>query len=857
MSKKTVIAGLSTIALVGGGSVVHADTVTDPANTPTITTGTESQSEAVTKEQVDTAKTNANTAQTDVNSAQAKANSTQAEQDKAQESVNTAQSNVDKAQEVVNQATPEAIEKARMAVTNAQTEVANAQTDVSNTSSNETTAQNKLDDQKQVVSDIKTEVVNAQKEVDTAKSDVAEKQAILDGTGASAIIEKAEQTQAKQDQDQQVVNTAEANLVKAQEADAIRQANINSDNVKIANATTDLTQKTNELSTATSNATTAQNNLASATNKYTTALNDYNAINTITLSSDYIKYLKQYYENGYNTPAYNEAVQKLKEMNQSLKDLNWYKANKNDSETLLDANNLTEAQLTNISFFAQDLINQIRKQFGTSETVESLGAIRFADAVTDGYVANDWSWLDVSTNGHDNAVINGVAKNNNLMYDATNEEQYYENMYSTANKVDQLTMGQVKNRIYDAIVGFMFNGYEYLHAQSIAGLMSNGKTDYLGVDLSTRTGVTGVHVEMVNADNIKPGSTFDTAPLINTKTAQAITDAYNKAKTGLTNATTANNTAKANLASATNAYNTAKATLVSLQNQLAKDMAVAVQTPSAKQSLDLAKDKLAQSTAENIKAQDAVKALQADIKVKTQALNDAKAVLVEKQANLDSENQKLASANVVLLEKQAELVKAQEAVKKAENNLTQATIKLAQATEYYQVLIHAPARLAEAKQALVEAQEKLTKAKETNQLSQKQLAELMAIRDEKKAIYEDLVARYNAQMEAERQADLEAKRQAIEAKGNIAIPVFDQSGKVIDYVVSGSKQSQPLMAKVSYNLNSNQTVEQKGYGSSLPHTGSKENISMFVMGTILFTLGLASRKFKKKSRKALNGKNRN
>lgn len=849
MSKKTVIAGLSTIALVGGGSAVHADTVIDPVNTPTstMTSGTESQSDAVTKEQVDTAKTNADSAQKEVDTAQKEADSTQAEQDKAQESVNTAQSNVYKAQELVDKATPEAIAEAKTAVKTAQTDVADAQTNVSNTSSNETIAQNKLNDQKQVVSDVKTDVANAQKEVDTAKSDVAEKQAILDGTGASAIIEKAEQTQAKQDQDQQVVNTAEANLVNAQKADSERQSKIDSDNVKIGQATTDLTQKTNELSTATSNATTAQNNLASATNKYTIALNDYNAINTITLSSDYVKYLKQYYDNGYNTPAYNEAVQKLKEMNQSLKDLNWYKANKNDSETLLDTNNLTEAQLTNISFFAQDLINQIRKQFGMPETVESLGAIHFADAVTDGYVANDWSWMDVSANGHDNAVINGVAKNNTLMYDATNEEQYYENMYSTANKVDQLTMGQVKNRIYDAIVGFMFNGYEYLHAQSIAGLMSNGKTDYIGVDLSTRTGVTGVHVEMINADNIKPGSIFDTAPLINTKTAQAITDTYNKAKANLTNATTANNTAKANLASATNAYNTAKATLVSLQNQLAKDMAVAVQTPSAKQALDLAKDKLAQSTAENIKAQDAVKALQADIKVKTQALNDAKAVLVEKQANLDSENQKLASANAVLLEKQAELAKAQEAVKKAENNLAQATVKLAQVTEYYQVLIHAPARLAEAKQALVEAQDKLTKAKEANQLSQTRLAELKAIRDEKKAIYEDLLARYNAQMEAKRQAELEAKRQKIEAQGHTATPIFDQSGKVIDYVISGLNQSQPVMTKVSYNLNSNQTVEHRGYGASLPHTGSKESINMFVMGAILLTLGLTGRKFKKQN----------
>ncbi|HEO7770419.1 TPA: SEC10/PgrA surface exclusion domain-containing protein [Streptococcus agalactiae] len=849
MNKKTIVAGLSTVALLSSGVVAHADTKgTTGTTADTTTTSTNTQSQTVTKEQVDTAKSNLDQAQSDVDTAQTQADNTQTAQNNAQTNANQAQANTNQAQAVADQATPKNIANAQTKVTNADNNVTTANKTVSDTTASQTQAGTNVSNQQSVVANHQQTVNSAQSDVNSAQSDVNSAQANLDGTGASAIIAKAEQTQAQQDADQKVVDTAQANLTKAQQADSQRQATIDADNAKITTATNDLATKTSDLSKATSKATTAQNNLTTATTNYTVAQNDYNGINTISLTSDYVKYLKQYYNSSYDSTAYNEAVQQLKAINDSVEALNNYKANNNDSTTLVDTNNLTDAQRKELTYFAQDLINQIRTQFGTPKTVATQGAIDFADKVTDRYVADDWSWNDVKTTGHDNKAVNSEAKAENLLYDTTNTGQYYENMYSTGGQSTQISMASAKSMIYSSILGFMFNGYEWAHAQSIAGLMSNGKTDYIGVDVSARTDVTGVHVEMINQNYIKSGSTFDTNPLVNPKTAQAITDTYNKAKSNLATATTANQTAQNNLTNATNAYNTAKTTLANDQAKLAKDTAVALQVPSAQKALDIAKDTLAKSTTENAKAQQAVKDLNADIQTKKQILANAKNVLAQKQAILDSAKANLATEQAKLSALQSDYAKAQQAVKNAQQALINAQKQLATAKENYQTLINAPEKLNEAKQALTDAQTKLVQAISDNKANQDKLEALKAIRDNKKVIYEDLLARYNTQLEAERQAKVETERQAIIAQGGIAVPIFDETGKIVGYVEGNNSAEQAVSTKVSYKPTdfTNTEKEEVSNMSVLPETGHNvTNLSLIIAGIVMFVMGMFGTKGKK------------
>ena len=47
--------------------------------------------------------------------------------------------------------------------------------------------------------------------------------------------------------------------------------------------------------------------------------------------------------------------------------------------------------------------------------------------------------------------------------------QYYENAYIWREKAGQMSVAEMKRRIYDSVAEFMFNGYEWLHATSISG----------------------------------------------------------------------------------------------------------------------------------------------------------------------------------------------------------------------------------------------------------------------------------------------------------------------------------------------------------------------------------------------------
>ena len=63
--------------------------------------------------------------------------------------------------------------------------------------------------------------------------------------------------------------------------------------------------------------------------------------------------------------------------------------------------------------------------------------------------------------------------------------QYYENGAGTTQGLYDVTKAQLKRTIYNAILDFMYNGYEYYHAQSIAGV-NWGKpndVDYFGLSI--------------------------------------------------------------------------------------------------------------------------------------------------------------------------------------------------------------------------------------------------------------------------------------------------------------------------------------------------------------------------------------
>ncbi|HEM3208383.1 TPA: SEC10/PgrA surface exclusion domain-containing protein, partial [Streptococcus suis 4417] len=172
------------------------------------------------------------------------------------------------------------------------------------------------------------------------------------------------------------------------------------------------------------------------------AENDKNSINTITLSSEYITALRDYALNYTEKGA--EATAILKALSPALKTSNQFKANANDSQTTYAVNELPAEVRQELSWFASELINQVRQAFGTANVVVTDQALEFADMVTDGYVTDNWSRSDVLTTGHDAKAINKAANQFGLATTNSVEEadglQYYENMHNYAYEQKTITL---------------------------------------------------------------------------------------------------------------------------------------------------------------------------------------------------------------------------------------------------------------------------------------------------------------------------------------------------------------------------------------------------------------------------------
>lgn len=137
-------------------------------------------------------------------------------------------------------------------------------------------------------------------------------------------------------------------------------------------------------------------------------------------------------------------------------------------------NHLTTKQRNELTVFTFNLLNHMRKQFGSRAVIANKQASKFGDAVVAGYDADNFS----AFNGHDYTAVNKAAKKMGLYFDSSNQNQYYEdtNVDSWFNyKQDaHIRLSDVEYRIYAAIVEMMFDdlGENQMHGLSLMGLWS-------------------------------------------------------------------------------------------------------------------------------------------------------------------------------------------------------------------------------------------------------------------------------------------------------------------------------------------------------------------------------------------------
>ena len=849
-NKKIAVVGVSALTLGLGVANVHADEVTKVA--PTTIDQTVSNKETkpevkkeVTKGQVDVAKDKLDKSTKAVEEAQAKKEQAQTEKGQAQTEKDNAQSEVNKAQAVKDKATPENIEKQKQ-------EVANAETGKADAGKKEESAKNDLDnanqvakDQEKVVKKSDDKVASAKTEVKDAQTNVDNAQAILDGTGQAKVVEEKENAETFRKQAQEQLTNAENVLEQAKSDDKNLKDSISSVQNELTEASKVVASTESTLTNANNKAGQTQTALEKAQDTFATAEASYKSINTFQVTDEYVNALKSYVNNPYDIlderdkwKEHREKVESiLKAVNQENLNLNKFKGNANDKAISVDANNLTTEQMTELSLFASDLLNQIRERFGTPKTVVTKGMVQVADEVTDGYVADNWEF----GKGHDSKAINNVARKYGLPTYEDDTQQYLENLNSVNSGDEIHTMYDAKKWVYQSISELLFNGWEWMHAQNLTGVSSvRGATkEYFALDISKRLGRTSAH--FISVFDNQAGNKLDRTEVPNNNTSESIVKAYNTAKSALLNAQTVNSQAQREKTNASLANIKAKGEQEAIQKRLDALKATPLKTPTAQSKLEQAQDILANANTRLKNAEKALEALTADVKLKQENLDKAKEVLAQKERNLANAKNNLAT-------EQDKLVGLKKLVQIAGNNLDLAKEKVAQANKTLEQskadlenLLNAEPNLAKAKEVLAQKETtlkgKLTALKEV----QANLDKLLQAKKIDQEAYDKLFALYSAQVEAKRLADLEAQKQAIIRSGETPIEVYDETGKLVAYEVKPKPVAQ---SPVSYN-----GAWTKKQEKSLPNTGEKSS-ALGLTGLAMFfgALGLVSPKRKKHSK---------
>ena len=852
-----VISAIATTGLVGTIGTAQADTVELPLPTTAQTepalvekeapkkTEVKVPTEEVTKGQVDEAKDKLDKSTQAVEEAQAKKDQAQTEKDQAQTEKNNAQSEVDKAQEIKDKATPENIEKQKQEVASAENGKSDAEKQEKNAKNDLAKAKEVVADQENVVKKSEDKVVSAEKEVKDAQTNVDNAQAILDGTGQAKVIAEKDNAEKAQAQAQEQLTSAEKVLKLAKADDKKRADAISSVQNELTEATKVVANTQTVLMNSTNKANQTQTALEKAQDTFTLAEGRYKSINTFQVTDEYVNALKSYVNNPYHPvkqeaqwEAHNDkAVKALTAEQKPNINLNSFKSNVNDKAISVDVNNLTTEQMTELSLFASDLLNQIRERFGTPKTVVTKGMLQVADEVTDGYVADDWGF----GKGHDSKAVNNVARKYGLPAYEDDTQQYLENLNSINNGNEIENMDDAKKWVYESINALMFSDWEWEHAQSIAGLISaRGATkEYFALDVSKRLGRTSAHFLSVS-DNEVTGNKLDKTEVPNNNTSESIVKAYNAANSALLNAQTENSQAQREKTSASIANIRAKGEQETIQKRLDALKDTPLKTPTAQSNLEKAQDNLANANTRLENAKKALADLTADVKVKQENLTNAKNVLAQKERNLTNTKNNLATEQDKLAELKALVQTAENNLELAKEKVAQATKTLEKAKTDLEALLNAEPNLAKAKKVLSEKEttlkEKVTALKEAQTILDKLLKEQKLDQE----TYDKLFALYSAQVEAKRLADLEAKRKELEYLGYKPVPVVDGKGNVVDYkaekVTVGTKGDKTYQAPAQAT---NAKAEPK---KQLPNTGTKDSGLLALLGASVGLLALVGKR---------------
>ena len=739
--------GLATAVAIGMATDNEAFASNEVVNNSTVESIKQNiektESKTVTKEEVFTAKSNLDNVKGQVK-----------EQSGVVDSISKELSKTTKEktelEKLSKESTPENIERANKEIQNKNEEIKSENEKLSVLKGQETTKQQEKQEVQKKLSEAKKELESAKSKTKEAEANLQNAKDILNGTNADKVIKALEEANKQLLLSKENVVNKEKALEEAKRLDKERQDkidNLTSEKDKLENQVSEQKQ---DLLVKTQEAEVTQKALEEAKKELVKAQNDVDSINNIVLSKEYVEALKTYMDYSLPESTRDKAKEVLKSENEKLLKLNIYKQNKNDDDTLLDVNNLTEEVRKELSLFASDLINQIRKQFGTKNTVVTSSAIDFAKKVADEYVNSNFG----VHKGHNEAGISKVASEYGL-----SQGQFYENLYGLYSENNQVTKGSLKSMIYNGIVKFMLNGTEWLHAQSIAGInYNNPQKDYLGVDFSVSKG-TGVHFITVSEEEVNNATknNFDTKEIPQTRTLEQLQKVLDTAKSDYALKDSNNSQKQQEKENAQSVLSGTQNVLKNVVNNLDKVLAIKELTQSAQLNSQEAQQNLERNTKIQEHAQSNYDNLSADIKVKQQAVKlaeeevqEVKGQELSKQVVYDNLTSDVNKIDLDLKSKQQEIKDQQKTISNLENKLEETKV-------YLNKLKNAP--------VLLEEVTKQQKALEDKLLVEKRKLEQLKVQEkELQAKYSLLLSEYNKQQTS---LELEKLSKELKTKGNL------------------------------------------------------------------------------------------
>lgn len=866
----TASLGLATVVAVGVATDTQAKASEKEATTPSTTVKAENPTVDL-KKQVENQEKVVETTETEVN--------------ELKNNVTSSTKEVANLEEKAKEATPEKISKVEKIVEDKKADLK------VNEEKAKTLTISETDKQKEVAlaeTEVKVAEINLEKakeETTKAETDLQKAKEVLAGTNQEKVVKTLEEAKKQVELDKADLEAKAKALEEAKKQDKVRQDRINTLTTTKEQTTKDFNKVSSDFEAKTKELEIAKTKLALATKELEVAKNNAEGINRIVLSEEYVKALKD--SQDYDTLSREErrkALETLKRINDEVDNLNKYHKNKNDDmKTKYDIENLPENVRTELSLFAADLINQIRDQFKLPRVKVTPSAVEFAKIVGNGYTTDNWN----AQVGHDARAVNEGARKFGLPTSSAEEEakhqQYYENYYGYGLATKNVTLAELKKEVYNGIIGFMFNGQEWLHAQSIAGInWGQPDEEYFGLDFSISNGWTNIHYIKVPKHYLENAtkSNFNTTEIVNPNDSTTLLSKLTTAEKSVSNINAEVDTKSKEQVAVQTSYNNTKKSLADVTSELEFLENTKTFTEEATASYTKASDRLANDTNVLNKAQKDFDSLNADIKIKQKAVEIATTLLAEKEQTQVTKQREFNEKQAVL----DTLVKQLRDIQKqiSENNKVIGELKQDIKTKEVELAV-----LQNAPKLLKAEQEKLAELKSSLSNKEKQLAKAIDLYSKllkqqignlefdqkapenvlpeaviKETTREDVV-KYNVKEELD--STLEAGKRVVKVKGKdgkrvIKLDVLTVNGqevsrlekevlseeKAVDEVVLvGTKEEfKPTEATTpAKQTNSEDKNTKKENVQKLPNTGeTTSDVAGFGLLLSVLTLGLYRRK---------------